>query len=643
MAKRWFQSVDLEIDEAGKPTFESALEALAALIANGRLKVDAAGVTLTADLIDLDVDAITGAPPGNATLADLAARLLSSVGASAADHLYGIDMGTSYVLDALTADGPSMGLADYLAAIFGNTGEVWPSPFFASVSGATIADLLFDSGSSDSVAGLLGRGPGSGYTISQLLEDVAIALNPLGGAYRDGSGWGENSSLRVVSGDGAGAEKVATEFTLYQVANSLIGGPYSDGLAQMMMGPWQPSGSYEGDMEPGAILAGGLFGGPYATSVARKLTAYNQYVMDQDLGDFLADALCTSGAGIRLADLLADPNSGGSVFVDGMGRPVFRDSTYGQSAGDWLAEIGMALQNSGSVYVADLLTAHGPNIGLADYLADMFGFGGQYGRNPLYLAGPDLSVAELIGELLSNVSGGSPLYMPGPMLSLGEGLQSAFFNDPYLGSPLFYNSSGSPMLGRVSIGELIGDLVSGEANLVQSPLYTAGGTSLADLLYSISNGTSVADSLNHPLGTVADLITFGMQNWVTGLWLPDMLQGDLGDTVASLLSQGTNDSHTWSTLTGPGATAAYSLNYAARDHILSATVANINTSVTVRLEGTIDGTNFFPMAADLAITANGTQAIQVGGQGGVTAVRGNFVSEDGGTAATVTFKYRGTR
>ncbi|MCG3179659.1 MAG: hypothetical protein BIFFINMI_02000 [Phycisphaerae bacterium] len=642
MAKRWFQSVDLEIDEAGKPTFESALEALAALIANGRLKVDAAGVTLTADLIDLDVDAITGAPPGNATLADLAARLLSSVGASAADHLYGIDMGTSYVLDALTADGPSMGLADYLAAIFGNTGEVWPTPFFTSAASVSIADLLFDVASGASVADLLARGPGSGYTISQLLEDVAIALNPLGGAYRDGSGWGENSSLRVVSGDGAGAEKVATEFTLYQVANSLIGGPSSDGLAQMMMGPWQPSGSYEGDMEPGAILAGGLFGGPFATSVARKLTAYNQYVMDQDLGDFLADALCTSGAGIRLADLLADPNSGGSVFVDGMGRPVFRDSTFGQSAGDWLAEIGMALQNGSSVYLADLLTAHGPNVGLADYLADMFGFGGQYGNNPLYMVGPDMSVAELIGELLFNVAGGSPLYMPGPMLSLGEGLQSAFFNDPYLGSPLFYNSSGSPMLGRVSIGELIGDLVSGEANLVQSPLYTAGGTSLADLLYQPYLGLPVSDMLSNAMGGVADHVYNGLHNSWSGMWVPDMLQTAMGDTVASLLANGTGCANNWSVLTAPGAASSYELPIWASDHVLAVTVASINTDVTVRFEGSLDGTNWFPLAADLVITANGTQAIAASGT--VPAyVRGNFVSETGGTAATVTFKYRGTR
>ena len=71
MARKWLQSVDVETDEAGKPSFETALEALAALIESGRLKVDAAGVTLTCDLIDLDVAAITGTAPSAATLYDL--------------------------------------------------------------------------------------------------------------------------------------------------------------------------------------------------------------------------------------------------------------------------------------------------------------------------------------------------------------------------------------------------------------------------------------------------------------------------------------------------------------------------------------------------------------------------------------------
>jgi len=109
MAKRWLQSVDLEIDEQGKPSFESALEALAALIESGRLKVDAAGVTLTCDLIDLDVEAITGAPPDASTLYDLAVLLTSidgDTGSMATDlaALAGLDFATQTTLAAQALD-----------------------------------------------------------------------------------------------------------------------------------------------------------------------------------------------------------------------------------------------------------------------------------------------------------------------------------------------------------------------------------------------------------------------------------------------------------------------------------------------------------------------------------------------------------
>jgi len=39
MARKWIQSVDVDVDEAGQPTFEAALAALAGCIEDGRLKV----------------------------------------------------------------------------------------------------------------------------------------------------------------------------------------------------------------------------------------------------------------------------------------------------------------------------------------------------------------------------------------------------------------------------------------------------------------------------------------------------------------------------------------------------------------------------------------------------------------------------
>lgn len=72
------------------------------------------------------------------------------------------------------------------------------------------------------------------------------------------------------------------------------------------------------------------------------------------------------------------------------------------------------------------------------------------------------------------------------------------------------------------------------------------------------------------------------------------------------------------------------------DYTLIAIVSNINTSVTVRLDGSIDGTNFAPIIGDQNISANGPHVFSVAGRP-VKWVRPRFVSEAGGTAALVTF------
>lgn len=69
---------------------------------------------------------------------------------------------------------------------------------------------------------------------------------------------------------------------------------------------------------------------------------------------------------------------------------------------------------------------------------------------------------------------------------------------------------------------------------------------------------------------------------------------------------------------------------------LVTTVASINTNVVIRLEGSIDGTNFGPIINDQTITANGTTIFSVGDRP-VKFIRPRFVSESGGTAAVVTF------
>jgi hypothetical protein len=73
-----------------------------------------------------------------------------------------------------------------------------------------------------------------------------------------------------------------------------------------------------------------------------------------------------------------------------------------------------------------------------------------------------------------------------------------------------------------------------------------------------------------------------------------------------------------------------------RNYTLFVTVAAINTLVVVALEGSIDGTNYSKIIANTTISANGTTHYNIANHP-VKYIRPNFVSETGGTAATVLF------
>jgi hypothetical protein len=94
-------------------------------------------------------------------------------------------------------------------------------------------------------------------------------------------------------------------------------------------------------------------------------------------------------------------------------------------------------------------------------------------------------------------------------------------------------------------------------------------------------------------------------------------------------------------LTAPGVTISRNVGELS-EHVLQYTVAAINTNVVLRAEGSNDGTNFFNLNvdnADITVTANETNAFVYKGK--VNYIRGRFVSEAGGTAATVDFNYTG--
>jgi len=94
-------------------------------------------------------------------------------------------------------------------------------------------------------------------------------------------------------------------------------------------------------------------------------------------------------------------------------------------------------------------------------------------------------------------------------------------------------------------------------------------------------------------------------------------------------------------LTAPGTTTevlVYENNYfSTKDYTLVATVSNINTEVVVRLDGSIDGTNWGPLISN-CITKNGTFVYNITGSP-VRYIRGNFFAEIGGTDAVVRISF----
>jgi len=98
--------------------------------------------------------------------------------------------------------------------------------------------------------------------------------------------------------------------------------------------------------------------------------------------------------------------------------------------------------------------------------------------------------------------------------------------------------------------------------------------------------------------------------------------------------------NTYTALTAPGSGESTSVylppSIVAKNFVLFVTVASVDTNVIVALEGSIDGTNWSKIIANTTITANGTTHYNVANHP-VKFIRPVFVSESGGTAATVLF------
>lgn len=115
----------------------------------------------------------------------------------------------------------------------------------------------------------------------------------------------------------------------------------------------------------------------------------------------------------------------------------------------------------------------------------------------------------------------------------------------------------------------------------------------------------------------------------------------IGGATKYMIIADTNVASAITQLTAPGA-SGWIATGKALNHTVALTVANIDTNIVVRIEGTIDGSLAFNLSdadSDTTITANGTYAFMA--TGSLTGIRVNFISEIGGTAATIDAKYLG--
>ena len=96
---------------------------------------------------------------------------------------------------------------------------------------------------------------------------------------------------------------------------------------------------------------------------------------------------------------------------------------------------------------------------------------------------------------------------------------------------------------------------------------------------------------------------------------------------------------TFDPLTAPGVTDVVDVHvvnyFSSRNYTMVVTVTDIDDSVIVRLDASLDGINYGPLISN-TITENGTYPYYVNGAP-VGFVRCNFLKETGGTNAVVKF------
>lgn len=100
---------------------------------------------------------------------------------------------------------------------------------------------------------------------------------------------------------------------------------------------------------------------------------------------------------------------------------------------------------------------------------------------------------------------------------------------------------------------------------------------------------------------------------------------------------GQGKTYSFPQLTAPGSTDVIRVS-GCKNFIYQYTVASIDTNVVVRAEGSLDNSNWINLDvdnADTTVTTNSTDGFHYDGDGELSYARFRFISESGGTAATI--------
>ncbi len=245
---------------------------------------------------------------------------------------------------------------------------------------------------------------------------------------------------------------------------------------------------------------------------------------------------------------------------------------------------------------------------------------GPIGPNAFWSMGGH-SIADLLESLVTGYD------IPSPLLAGGNGSSAAdILWDLTTGQGSFIGAPGGlhDWASGYSVADWLADLTGRAGPAGSSPLYDQmSGYGIADWLENMTNNSG-------SVGASSPLFTSS-----AGMKMADVLGFNYFEGSVSQMD--------WSALSAPGVTSSHDTSPCWHgNHTMAVTVANVDTNVVVRLEGSFDGANWFNLAedgSDLTITADGTYAIF--SRVHARYVRGRFVSESGGTNATVTFQYRG--